>query len=115
MEIADNIATDEHELDAVHQEEPADVVEQVEKVEPDVIHKVVEQAEQVDFDADEYMQRFDSVEKSIADMATFINKLDKQPHDQARVEALIDCLKQQQKHNAELYDLLVEMNNCFGR
>ncbi|SIP86132.1 Hypothetical protein PACV_419 [Pacmanvirus A23] len=110
MEIVDNIATDEHELEVVQQteltESPEVVVEAT---------STTEVTEQVDFDPDEYMRRFDSVEKSVMDMAVAINKLDKQPHDQARVEVLIGCLKQQQKHNAELYDLLVEMNNCFGR
>ncbi|QYB17750.1 hypothetical protein PV-S19_0386 [Pacmanvirus S19] len=99
MEMADNIA-DEHE-----------VIQQVETVSTKT--EAVEETEQ--FDPDEYMKKFDSVEKSVMDMSAVVSKLDKQPHDQARVEVLIHCLKQQQKHNTELYNLLVEMNNCFGR
>jgi hypothetical protein len=41
-------------------------------------------------------------------------KLDKQPHDQARVEVLIAYAKQLQEQNEKMYDLLVEMNDFFG-
>ena len=71
-------------------------------------------AEAADDSADVLMAKFDSVQTGIEQMGMTALKLDKQPHDQARVEVLIAYAKQLQEQNEKMYDLLVEMNDFFG-
>lgn len=64
--------------------------------------------------SDAIVERFDIVRASIEDLALLTDKLDNQPHDQARVNLLIQCTKALQLQNEKIYDLLVEMNDFFG-
>lgn len=64
--------------------------------------------------ADHYLCHFEKLESSNGVLASCVGELSHQPHDEARVGALIRCLQSQQCVNEQLYDLLVEMNNFFG-
>jgi hypothetical protein len=64
--------------------------------------------------ADTLMAKFDVVQAGVEKMGVTAIKLDKQPHDQARVEVLIEYVKQLQEQNESMYDLIVEMSNFFG-
>lgn len=74
----------------------------------------VVQTHEID-DSDDYLKRFDLVEASMTTVNNVIASLSTQPHDEARVKALVECVRAQQKVNEHLYDLLVEMNNFFGK
>jgi len=71
-------------------------------------------AQDVESSVDDYLRRFDLVESSMERMSVLAAGVAHQPHDEARIRALTDCVLAQQKINANLYDLLVEMNNYFS-
>ena len=65
-------------------------------------------------DVDEYVGRFEVLEKLNAEGNAVLRSIDNQPNDQQRLYTAINYIKVQQKHNEELYELLVDMNNYFG-
>ncbi len=73
-----------------------------------------ESQEDAKLSADAYMQQFANVEAQGATFRTMVEMIDVQPDQDARLFMLIKCIKQQQKLNDEMYDLLVEMNNFYA-
>lgn len=67
-----------------------------------------------DDQVDTLMLGFDHLLNSIDSIGAKVAEFDSQPHDQARIAKLLECIVAQQKQNEMLYDLLVKMNNFFG-
>lgn len=66
-------------------------------------------------DMDEYIARFDRIQ-TLNDIGnSIIGELNSSEHDQARVEALCKYVVHLQNQCTEMYTLLVEMNNIFGK
>lgn len=64
--------------------------------------------------SDEYLKIFDEIESKNSNLKLLIDSLPIQPHDQSRLYILLNVVKEQQKLNEKMYDLMVEMNNYFG-
>jgi len=69
----------------------------------------------VDEDVDSYMDRFSTIESIMEVLKKQSAALRHKPHDEARVRALIEISTQQTILNEQLFDLMVEMNNFFGK
>jgi hypothetical protein len=70
-------------------------------------------AEEVNMD--EYMSRFEKIQLQNEIGKQLISAITSGQHDQARVKALIDYVVHSQEQNEEMYNLLVDMNNLFGK
>lgn len=85
----------------------------VEKI-TEVTKTVGQELDTIDNSGEELLKFFDKVGTGVETLATMVASLDKQPHDQARVEALVKYVKEWQAWNEHMYNLLVEMHNFFG-
>ena len=68
-----------------------------------------------DDDAFKYLEGFDVISNLNDTLRLSMNEVVSAPHDQARIQALIGYIKIQQQQNEELYNLVVGMNNFFGK
>lgn len=68
-----------------------------------------------DEDAFKYLEGFDIISNLNDTLRTCMDQVVSAPHDQARIQALIGYIKIQQEQNEELYNLVVGMNNFFGK
>ena len=64
---------------------------------------------------DEYMARFEKIQSQNEVNKQLLAAIMSSPHDQARVKALIEYVVHSQSHTEEIYNLLVDMNNLFGK
>ena len=62
----------------------------------------------------EYVRRFRGLGSKVSHLGTLSANLHNQPHDQARVAALIDYTLCLQEFNGELLDTLIELNTVLG-
>ena len=76
-----------------------------------VVEGLPELVSEVNFE--DYFKKFDAIEQVIDSVSTVVETLDQQPHDQARIDALIKHAKMQNNIVIEMYNLMVEMSNCF--
>jgi hypothetical protein len=70
----------------------------------------------VDVDMDEYMARFEKIQSQSEHGKQMIDQLMKVKHSAGPlVGMLIDCIHNLSSQNEEMYSLLVDMNNLFGK
>lgn len=74
----------------------------------------VEVAPAQDAEYDEYMKKFDAVDAQNVRIEQIITGFNKQQYDQNKLYAAMDCIKELQKQNGLMYELIVEMNNYLG-
>lgn len=63
---------------------------------------------------DDYLKRFEDIENNNKKLVAIVKGFDSQPDDQQRLYAVMQYVRELQKHNDAMFDLLVEMNNFFG-
>ena len=64
---------------------------------------------------DEYLAKFASLDALLSTLRTGESQLSAAKNDQERVRALTKIVLAQRRCNDSMYDLMVEMNNFFGR
>lgn len=74
-----------------------------------------EKVEDNDEDMDEYLARFDKIQAQNDAGNAIISELKLAAHDQARVETLCKYVVHLQQQCDEMYSLLINMNNIFGK
>mgnify|MGYP001559261421 FL=1 len=65
-------------------------------------------------DYDSYMKKFEDVEKGNIDLTEIMTRLTGKQTSENKINVLACYVRNLQKQNDRLYDLLVEMNNYFG-
>ena len=68
-----------------------------------------------DVNMEEYMARFEKIQSQNEVNKRLLAAIMSSPHDQARVKALIEYVVHSQSQTEEIYNLLVDMNNLFGK
>lgn len=64
---------------------------------------------------DEYMARFEKIQMQNEVSKQLVAAIKSGQHDQARVKAMVEYVIHSQAQNEEMYNLLVDMNNLFGK
>jgi hypothetical protein len=67
------------------------------------------------FNEEEYLARFSNITESNQELNNIIKNIDTADCDQNRIVTLMQYVNKLQKQNEMLLDLLIDMNNCFGR
>jgi hypothetical protein len=69
-----------------------------------------------DVNMDEYMDRFEKIQSQVEIVKNAVDLVRKIQPSAGRLESmLIDCIIGLQQQNEEMYNLLVDMNNLFGK
>lgn len=72
--------------------------------------------EEPEVNMDEYMERFEKIQQQNEQHRSSLAQLNKLKHAAGPLlGAVIDCLSTLQSQNEEMYNLLVDMNNLFGK
>ncbi len=84
---------------------------------PTTVHDVPPPSPRKDLpaaDSDDYAKKFDVIADRNTVLGSIAAKILDQPYDQLRLREVVNYVSEQQKLNADVYALLVEMNNYFA-